>query len=106
LAIGRERRWVRGLRVAGGRGREEDDHEEQQKSQEAGESHTTPPVGNYNSDLTDFSLGRAVERIDRIGAKPAQHKVPFDYAQGGLSTAFGWRLTSVGMTMNSRDDNE
>jgi hypothetical protein len=39
-------------------------------------------------------LGRAL----RSGMNDTEHIVPFDCAQGRLSTAFGWRLTALGMT--------
>ena len=35
--------------------------------------------------------------VEAVGAAHI-HGVPFDYAQGRLSTSFGWRLTSLRMT--------
>jgi hypothetical protein len=40
-------------------------------------------------------LGRGLQNA---GVAADRHGVPFDYAQGRLSTSFGWRLSSLRAT--------
>jgi hypothetical protein len=39
------------------------------------------------------------KKLGRAGGVAREHEVPFDFAQGKLSTTFGCRLTSLGMTV-------
>jgi|SRR5690242_5628754 len=47
-----------------------------------------------NSSSGDFVVEMLVEAV--VAAH--RHGVPFGFAQGRLSTSFGWRLTSLSMT--------
>src|SRR5438309_1504839 len=52
---------------------------------------------NAKVDRIVAAVEEQLSSVEAVGAAHI-HGVPFDYAQGRLSTSFGWRLTSLRMT--------